>query len=409
MTLTFRHLATSEAGFVGPAPTTCAFEVTLRGRLDLDALTRAFHALRAEHPALDAAVTTGAPAARPAFGTGSGAPLTIGTGPALADPEQALGRLHVDSDGDRHRITLAASHALTDGTHLFALLSRLFSHYTALRSGTFRYPAAPAPFPFSAQDVLPGLEVPAIDTGRDRLDGTRWYGFAPTGPADGVVAPQTRSLRFSPEATARFADSARGIGINALLTGILLGAERAGFVDDAPGTPIRIGAMTLVDLRRRVRPVLAATTVTNFVGASFAAVELTADSDPAATGSAVVDQLRTDLHAGRCLAVLAEQAPTPSVQPPTVLSNLGALTLDLPADLDAEDLRPVVWMDSAALHGPAGRPSPSASIFQVSTFAGRLGIDVITLGGTASQTARDAVANRIETLVLSAAHLAPAV
>lgn len=67
-------------------------------------------------------------------------------------------------------------------------------------------------------------------------------------------------------------------------------------------------------------------------------------------------------------------------------------------------------MDSAALHVPAGarRPAPSATIHQVSTFRGRLGIEAITLGGTASEAARAAVADRIDSLVHAAARRAPA-
>lgn len=412
MTTTLRPLASSEIGFVGPHPTTCAFELTVRGPLDTDALSDAFNALRAEHPALDAAV---APAGDGyAFVPPRGrATRTDGTGAPLVDHAAALARLHVTSLGDRHRVALAVNHALADGTHLYALLRRLWSHYTALvRTGATDV-AAPHPFPRSAQRILEGLDVPKVSTGRARLDGARWYGAAPVlGPRAGdAVLPETTSLRFSAETTAGLLAAAEGIGLNALLSGILLTAERAGFVDEDPAAPVRIGAMTLVDLRRRVRPMLDPTEVTNFVGASYAAAELTAGSDPAAVGEDLARTVRRDVRGGRALTALAVAAPAGEApEPPVVLSNLGPLDVELPDGLVAEDLRPVLSMDSAALHVPAGarRPAPSATIHQVSTFRGRLGIEAITLGGTASEAARAAVADRIDSLVHAAARRAPA-
>lgn len=412
MTSTLRSLASSEVGFVGPQPTTCAFELTLRGPLDLSALVDAFTALRAAHPALDAVVTGPAADGSFIFSRGeSGAPITSGPGVTTIDPTVALGRLHVDSVGDRHRVTLATSHALADGAHLHALLVELWTRYTALLRGSVE-PIVPQPFPASAQSVLAGLDLPLIATGRERLGGARWYGSAPTRPArsDGAVLPQTHSIRFSVGQTRRFTEAARGVGVNALLSGILLVAERAGFTEEDPAVPIRIGAMTLVDLRRRIQPTLGATDVTNFVGASFASADLSADADPAAVGSAIAETLRADLAAGRSLAVLAQAAPAVVHDPPVVLSNLGPLALDLPDGLLAEDLRPIVSMDSAGLHTAHTdrRPSPSATIHQISMFQGRLGIEAITLGGTASATSRNAVAARIRHLVRATAALAPA-
>ncbi len=413
MTTTLRPLASSEIGFVGPHPTTCAFELTVRGALDQDALGDAFAALRAEHPALDAAV---APA-----GDGyafvspvAGAAHTCGPGAPLVDPALALARLHVTSVGDRHRVALAISHALADGTHLFALLSRLWAHYTALVGTGATDVSAPHPFPGSAQRVLATLDVPQVGTGRARLDGARWYGSAPVltpGEDDGAVLPETISLRFSPETTERFTDAAQQSGVNALLSGTLLAAERAGFLGEDPAAPIRIGAMTLVDLRRRVRPLLDPTEVTNFVGASYSAPELTGAADPERVGSALARTVRADVRGGRALAALADAAASSATpEPPVVLSNLGPLDVALPDDLIAEDLRPVLSMDSTALHVPAGprRAAPSATIHQVWTFRGRLGIEAITLGGTATAEARTAVADRIDTLIHAAARRAPA-
>ncbi|MCS3781638.1 phthiocerol/phthiodiolone dimycocerosyl transferase family protein [Tsukamurella ocularis] len=412
MTTTLRPLASSEIGFVGPHPTTCAFELTVRGPLDSDALTDALAALRAEYPALDAAV---APAGDGyAFvAPAGGATRTDGPEAPLVDPATALARLHVTSFDDRHRVALAVNHALADGTHLYALLRRLWSHYTALvRTGATDI-GAPQPFPGSAQRVLADLDVPKVSTGRARLDGARWYGSAPVlGPrGDDAVLPETISLRFSPETTAGLLAAAEGIGLNALISGILLTAERAGFLGEDPAAPIRVGAMTLVDLRRRVRPLLDATEVTNFVGASYAAPELTSASDPAAVGDALARTVRRDVRGGRALTALAiAAASSEAPEPPVVLSNLGPLDVDLPDGLVAEDLRPILSMDSAALHVPDGarRPSPSATIHQVSTFRGRLGIEAITLGGTASADARAAVADRIDALVHAAARRAPA-
>ncbi|WP_019202560.1 hypothetical protein [Tsukamurella sp. 1534] len=419
MTRTLRRLAPSERGFVGAAPTTVAFEFTARGDLDLAALSDAFAAVRAGHPALDATVVAdgdGFAFAAPA--AGAGAALTVDRvgvlpasfAPPLVDPAAALGRLHVVTDGARHRVTFGANHALADGTHLFALVAGLWSQYTALVRTGSALPVEPSPFPAPAQDVLAGVAT-GTDTGRDRLGGIRWYGAAPAGPAPGAGAPpEVASLQFCEEVTTGFAAVAAGVGLNALLSGVLLCAERAGFIGEPADAPVRLGSMTLVDLRRRIAPTLGATDVTNFVGASFAAADLTAASDPIAVGSAVAAAVREDVAAGRCLNVLAAPADPGPAQPPVVLSNLGPLALELPGALEGEALRPIVSMDAAALYGRAGRraPSPSATICQASTFAGRLGIELITLGGTASPASRAAVADRVTALVHAAARLAPA-
>ncbi|KXP00965.1 phthiocerol/phthiodiolone dimycocerosyl transferase family protein [Tsukamurella pseudospumae] len=415
MTTTLRPLASSEIGFVGPHPTTCAFELTVRGPLDIDALTAALAALRAEHPELDAAVAPsgdGFAFVAPVAGAG----ISDEPGDLLVDPTSALARLHIATLGDRHRVALAVSHALADGTHLFALFARLWTHYTALVRTGATTTAEPHPFPRSAQAVLAELDVPKVSTGRARLDGARWYGAAPVlGTADHADEhlPDTVSLRFSPATTARFREAAQGVGVSALLSGVLLCAERAGFLDEDPAAPIRIGAMTLVDLRHRVRPFLAPTEVTNFVGASYAAPEITGSTDPAALGTAVATAARNDITSGRALAALATATATATAtaaEPPVVVSNLGVLDVELPDGLVAEDLRPIVSMDAAGLRVPAGsrRPSPSATIHQISTFRGRLGIDAITLGGTASPAARTAVADRIDTLVQTATRRSPA-
>lgn len=419
MTAPLRRLASSERGFVGAYPTTVAFELTLLGDLDLAALSDAFTALRSAHPALDAVVLPeGDDFVFAAPADAAGARLTVewvdalppvGATP-LIDPATALGRLHVVTADARHRVSLAVNHALGDGTYLFTLLSQLWSHYTALVGSRTIERVTPHDFPTSAQDIL--RDVPTgTDTGRDRLDGIRWFGAAPTLPAGpSPRLPEVASLRFSEEVTAGFAAAATGVGVNALLSGVLLCAERSGFVDADPADAIRIGAMTLVDLRRRVQPALAPTAVTNFVGASFAAPELTALADPIGVGIAVADAVRADVATGRSLNVLAAPSAPGPAEPPVVLSNLGALALDLPENVVAEHLRPIISMDSTALHGPDGerRPSPSATIFQASTFRGRLGIEAITLGGTASPAARAAVADRITALVHAAARLAPA-
>ncbi|GAB17185.1 hypothetical protein GOEFS_021_00120 [Gordonia effusa NBRC 100432] len=416
MTTILRRLASSECGFVGPAPTTCAFELTLRGALDLTALNDAFAQLRTTHPALDAAVVDDADGyAFVARGNSSAAAFTIDRvdalpdeyPPLVIDPTVALGRLHVESAGDRHRVTLGANHALADGTYLLALVAELWSRYSALLRDD-AVAAAPHDFPDSAQHALNTART-GSDTGRERLADIRWYGAAPTGVTPGARLPEVASLLFSPEVTARFAAAAAGIGFNALLSGVLLCAERAGFVDDAPDEAIKVGAMTLVDLRHRVRPALAATDVTNFVGASFAAPELTIAADPVHIGAAIADTVRADLAAGLCLNVLSAAAPPGPGEPPVVLSNLGSIALDLPEELVGERLRPVMSMDSTLLHVPPGPrlPSPSATIFQACTFGGRLGIEAITLGGSASPVARAAVTERIGTLVNAAAQLAP--
>jgi hypothetical protein len=431
VTCVHRPVAASELGFVGPPATTVAYEATLRGRLDVEALGAAFEALRHEHPELDACVRPAETGA--AFGDGGRAEFVVEAVDALPDevdvvldPLRTLARLHVTSAGDRHRVILATNHALTDGTYLIALFNRLWSAYReAVSTGTVvRRPVQQ--FPGSSESVVAerGISV-GSDTGRDRLAGSRWFGAFPVGIPTGPCLPDVTSLRFPAETTAGLlAAASAGPGIHALLAGILLSAERAGFVDDPADTPIRIGAMSLVDLRGRLGGTpIPPTAVTNFVGASFAGVEVT-DIDPVrhpdrareaalSIGATVASAVRADRAAGRCLTAMvgpqppAEQ-PTGPQEPPITLSNLGALHIDVPPALALEDLRPRMTGDSALLHLPPGPdgtaprlPSPLATIFQAFTIGDRLGIEAVTLGDSTTAAARTAVADRITSLVQS--------
>ncbi len=437
MSVVIRPVASTEAGFVGPPPTTCAAEATMAGRLDLDALSAAFDALRRRHPALDAAVRPGEAGYVFASSGDQRAPFTVEPVAKLpfhstphVDPSRALAGLWVATTGTRHRVTLALSHALSDGIHGYALYTELWSVYREIvRTGRIAE-RPPLPFPESSEQFVADHGIPVeSDAGRDRLDGIRWYGAFPAGRPTQPCLPEVTSLRFPPEVTARFAAACAGPGMHAMLSGILLAAERAGFVDEPTDRPIRIGAMTLVDLRRRLG-VPEPTGVTNFVGASFAAVEVTsaAGGGPAAVdavvaaGSEVARHVRADLASGRCVAAMVPSAEPADAgaahsgprEPAVTLSNLGPLHVELPAELTLEDLRPRITMDSAPLHIPPGPdvasprlPAPIGTIYQAFTFSDRLGIEAITLGGTTTPAARSAVAERITLLVHEVADYQP--
>ncbi|MFC7753710.1 phthiocerol/phthiodiolone dimycocerosyl transferase family protein [Tsukamurella soli] len=389
-----RPVAPSEAGFLSPAPTTCAYESTLVGRLDVDALATSFAALRWHHPALDASARPGdagwvfVSADRGDDGVcASGAPFTVETvaelpepAPApVVDPSRSLAALSVVTSGDRHRVTLAFNHAAADAGTVIGLFDELWSGYAqALATGSVA-DLPPVEFPRSAEGLIAarGIRV-GTDSGRERVEGVRWYGAMPVGTSTGPCLPDVTSLRFSPEVTARFARAAEDHGMSALLSGVLLSAERAGFVDEPADLPIRVGALTLVDMRRRLGEPVDPTSVTNLVAASFAAVDLTTapTSDPAAAvaaaiavGAEVAGNIRPDLQAGRCLAAMvgptepgpavqeaAEQTPIAPAEPAITLSNLGILHIDLPDGLVYEDLRPRMTLDSAFLHIP---PTPA--------------------------------------------------
>ncbi|WP_253662999.1 phthiocerol/phthiodiolone dimycocerosyl transferase family protein [Williamsia maris] len=215
-----------------------------------------------------------------------------------------------------------------------------------------------------------------------------------------------QSLRLDRTTSRRLLDALAdaGVGVLAAISGAIVCAERCGFDALGEDRPVSLGVMTMVDLRKRVTPQRAAVDVTNFAGPCYQAVQVGRRSDPVLIGEGLVGAVRDDIASGRCLQGLVDAETGGGHRglghPPVVISNLGRIPdLVLPTTLTATDVRPALWVDANGFRGDDTdsdtRPAPIATTYQISSYGGRIGIEMINLGSTVLPKVQQAVADAL--------------
>jgi hypothetical protein len=289
------------------------------------------------------------------------------------------------------------------------MLSELWSLYSEFPA-TQRDSVSVSPFPISGEEALetlPSERLNRVRANQHKLEyGGVWHGTAISNNArDTPSWPAVQSLRLDRAMSERIlsASAQAGIGIFATIAGAILSGERLGFGDIETGDRIPLGVMTMVDLRTRMVPPLEPTAVTNFVAPSFQVVEIARDDELATIGRSLTRAVDEDIAHGRCIEALIHamsEERTAQGHPPIVLSNLGRIPdLCLPRTLTASDIRPRLWFDSSGLgdSGPEdGRPAPLASTYQISSYGGRIGVEMINLPGTIHPDVQHMIATAIE-------------
>ncbi|MEW1734872.1 acyltransferase [Nocardia beijingensis] len=303
-----RVLAPSEQRFVRHGTYT-GRSVSVRGALDVAALSAAFATLRSAYPVIGCRIVeddAGQGYLFAADETGwapvsvrAGDPAVIGI-PAM-EPAVQLAYLDViGSGGDEWRVTLFAHHSVADAGHCVELLSRLWDFYTGQVEGRTT-DAVPQGIPRSLEwyvaargitatarsgfeDVTVPLPPEARDVPSDHAT-----------PAPSTLARPVR-VRLNRAATARIAELGRksGTTMNGLLTAALLRA----YARETVGGTTTLGCLYPVDLRNRLDPPVAASAATNMAGLASFADEVDPAASPVELAQRISARLARDLSEG---------------------------------------------------------------------------------------------------------------
>lgn len=400
-----RPLAPSEVTFAG-AGVYMGYAVQVSGRLDLSALAAAYEALVRAYPVLGARL-------EPTDDGGFDLVAATADAPHLSvvdgDPDQlirdqkfdqraVLSHVSVVRDGDTAGVTLFTHHSIADAYHSLAALADLWSCYTDVVTG--RSPEREVrPYPASIEQLLAerGIEkmtapVPE-QPGADVEPVVAEPAVSEPSVTEALVdddrrrAPLVARCHLSVAETAALVELGHqeGVTINGLVSAAIL-------LSDAEIRELPLTEMIYlypVDLRTRITPTVGKTDGTNLLGS--------AEYRPAADSMGLVELAR-----GICesLAVdiaegVVQQTPlhvpkrnTAGATPPPgtlIVTNWGRVPeLRAPQGLRITDFR------SAVVSAPRAPKHPSGGACIISTFGGRLSIEIHHAEEAAAQQQRRA-------------------
>lgn len=405
-----RPLCPVETLYVGQR-SRAVLSCTLRGRVDVEALAAAFHAVTQAHPTLRSRIVadgTGHALApldeteRPrletrteelddAYGTELNRPLTVG-GP--------LSRAVLVSapDGEEHLFVLVVDHTVTDGHSSITLHNTLWDHYRSLVAdeqpqtgqSSADVPDTPAwPEPVSAllppadeADTAAYLDARIAQAKENPVELVRYDvastpGAAPAGgteKGDDERHIEVRRLTLDADNTARLRERARqaGVSVHALIAAALLTTARRRLVGDGPRT---LGCLSPVDLRPRLTPPLPSSVMVPAVTTHLQTLEVSETSDPLVLARTVHARVSDFIASGghfHEMRITPEIPRNPALQLATVIvTNMGVVPGPrLPDGLRAVDVRLVPGREN--YFPQAGRSPVMACVV---SFEGRLSIE----------------------------------
>ncbi|MFE9681829.1 protein kinase [Streptomyces sp. NPDC006285] len=379
---------------------------TLRGRVDVEALSAAFDAMTEANPTLRSRIVPdGAGHAlslldedeRPRLLTRTGDgdeayaaelnnPLPVG-GP--------LSRAVLVSapDGERHLFLLVVDHTVTDGHSSIALHNALWDHYRTLveEGGGTGAAASDAPqWPRPVSQLLPPAgEADTAEYLERRIEEAREHpvalvpydvrrpsvtGEGADGAADADGHIEVCRLTLDTELTTGLRRTARrsGVSVHSLIASTLLATARRRLDGDGPRT---LGCLSPVDLRSRLTPALPASAMVPAVTTHLQTLEVSGASDPLETARAVHARLSDYISRGDHfleVRITPEIPRNPTLQLATVIAtNMGVVPGPrLPDGLEAVDVRLVPAREH--YFPQAGRSPVMACVV---SFEGRLAIE----------------------------------
>ncbi|UXA15921.1 phthiocerol/phthiodiolone dimycocerosyl transferase family protein [Mycobacterium sp. SMC-4] len=286
---------------------------TVRGPVDIDAMSTAFDAMLQAHPALGGHLEQDADGRyaivvddllHPGIEVIELDDPAADAPPIFFDQTQALVACRVIRRGEETQIVLYIHHSLADGQHQFSLIEKMLANYTDLvTSGTMR-PITVAPAPDSLETVLSdrGVEKKGR-SGLERLMAAMFtYDLPPSRRAASTETPPFPMrvpmvyCKLSTAETENLIAFSRSqkLGVNGLLSAAILMAEW-----QLRGTPkIPVPYVYPVDLRYVLSPPVSATACTNPVGVATYLAEISERTDPVELARDIVDTFRKDLSEG---------------------------------------------------------------------------------------------------------------
>ncbi|MFI6173107.1 hypothetical protein ACIBCN_40455 [Nocardia sp. NPDC051052] len=398
MSTVIRPLAPSERMYAS-AGVYVGYAVEVSGRLDVAALSAAYEAVVRAYPVLGARL-------EPAEDGGYVLVGSTGAAPEISVVDDASGRLVIDQkldqraalsavcvvrDGATASVALLTHHSVADAYHSLTVLAELWSCYTDVVAG--RSPERKVhPYPVSIEELLAerGIEKMTGPVSAEQPTVAMTPTEAEPTPDDWSMAPQVSRCRLSVAETAALValGHREGVTINGLVSAAILLSEAE--IRALPLTGIQY--IYPVDLRTRITPAVGLTDGTDLLGfATYTPAEPTGllelahgicESLWAGLADGTVRQ--TPLH----IPDMAETvtAPDPGL---VIVSNWGRVPdLRVPEGLRINDFRSTVTATAEPEAGPPQQPTGGTCI--LSTFGGRLSIEIHHLTSTATQQQRRA-------------------
>ena len=303
-----RYLSISEE-FYAKAENFIGFTVTLRGPVDVAAMSEAFDTLMRVHPAHAGHLECDSNGRHQIMVDDYEHPgiwlEKIGESPAerLPNQSEALVNLLLRVGEDRSELTLFTHHALADANHQFALLDELFSWYTDIVTGAGIGAVKPEPIPESLETVLSERGIVKLQRfGLERfLPAMFAYDLPPSKRNAGRVGPQSVRVpsaicRLTRQESQALVDicADRRISLNALVAAAILMAEWT--IRETPHLPIPY--IYPVVLRFFLNPPVGATQATNPLGMAMYLAEIHAKTDVIDLARDIVEAFRSDLAEG---------------------------------------------------------------------------------------------------------------
>ncbi|MER6746595.1 condensation domain-containing protein [Streptomyces sp. PDY-4] len=287
--------------------------------------------------------------------------------------------------GDRHLFVLVIDHTITDGHSSIALHNALWDRYRQLVEGGTGESADPEGprWPEPVSRLLPAVDD--ADTTKylaGRLEEVRRhpaelvpYDAAPGEGADAGGHIEVRRTTLDADLTSRLRRTARasGVSVHALISATLLVTARRRLPgDDGART---LGCLSPVDLRSRLSPPLPASAPVPAVTTHLQSLQVSAGSEPLEVARAVHARLSDFLSRGdhvHEMRITPEIRRNPALQLATVIAtNMGVVPGPrLPGGLRAVDVRLVPGREH--YFPQAGRSPVMACVV---SFEGRLSIE----------------------------------
>jgi hypothetical protein len=303
-----RYLSISEE-FYAKAENFIGFTVTVRGSVDVAAMSEAFDTLMRVHPGHAGHLERGADGRHQLMVDDYEHPgiwlEKIGDPPLerLPDQSEALVNLRLRVGADRCEVTLFTHHALADASHQFALLEQLFGWYTDIVTGAGIGPVKPEPIPVPLETVLSERDIVKLQRfGLERfLPAMFAYDLPPSRRNTGRVGPQSVRVpsaiwRLTRQESKALVDVCSGerISLNSLVAAAILMAEWT--IRETPHLPVPY--IYPVDLRFFLTPPVGPTEATNPLGMAMYLAEINAKTDVVELARDIVEAFRGDLADG---------------------------------------------------------------------------------------------------------------